>query len=282
MKVISQTFFRCSLTLFVVLFLAFYAPLVNAGFGITPPYVRNTSLTRNSTYEQQILLDDTDKFYPASLIKLPIAVTYYKIAELEPSVFERQLQIPVDAGDNSDQYYPPAEPMVPGRSYSIKEMIQRMLIYSDNAPFTPLADGAGVLRDKVLSDLGIHESSASESGGAWNVNARTYAAIFRSLYNASYLNVEYSNELLEILSKTSFSKGLVAGVPDNVRVAHKFGEAVGTDKDGRELTRILNDCGIIYKPQDPFILCVMTEGEDYSQMERVIQDITRAAYEAIK
>lgn len=27
-----------------------------AGFGITPPYVKNTSLTRNSTYEQQILL----------------------------------------------------------------------------------------------------------------------------------------------------------------------------------------------------------------------------------
>lgn len=29
---------------------------VLAGFGITPPYVRNTSLTRNSVYEQQILL----------------------------------------------------------------------------------------------------------------------------------------------------------------------------------------------------------------------------------
>jgi hypothetical protein len=27
-----------------------------AGFGITPPYVRNTSLTRNSVYEQQILM----------------------------------------------------------------------------------------------------------------------------------------------------------------------------------------------------------------------------------
>jgi methionine-rich copper-binding protein CopC len=32
------------------------APLAEAGFGITPPYVRNTSLIRNSTYEQQILL----------------------------------------------------------------------------------------------------------------------------------------------------------------------------------------------------------------------------------
>lgn len=28
----------------------------HAGFGITPPYVKNTSLTRNSVYEQQILL----------------------------------------------------------------------------------------------------------------------------------------------------------------------------------------------------------------------------------
>jgi len=31
-----------------------------AGFGITPPYVRNTSLTRNSIYEQQILLVRSD------------------------------------------------------------------------------------------------------------------------------------------------------------------------------------------------------------------------------
>jgi hypothetical protein len=36
------------------------AELALAGFGITPPYVRNTSLTRNSTYEQQILLVRSD------------------------------------------------------------------------------------------------------------------------------------------------------------------------------------------------------------------------------
>ncbi|MEK7462638.1 MAG: hypothetical protein AAB618_03615 [Patescibacteria group bacterium] len=39
----------------MLLFLAL-APVAEAGFGITPPYVRNTSLIRNSTYEQQILL----------------------------------------------------------------------------------------------------------------------------------------------------------------------------------------------------------------------------------
>jgi hypothetical protein len=35
-----------------------------AGFGVTPPYVRNTSLTRNSTYEQQILLVRGDPNIP--------------------------------------------------------------------------------------------------------------------------------------------------------------------------------------------------------------------------
>jgi len=39
-----------------LLFFVFSADIASAGFGITPPYVRNTSLTRNSTYEQQILL----------------------------------------------------------------------------------------------------------------------------------------------------------------------------------------------------------------------------------
>lgn len=35
---------------------ALHAPQAEAGFGITPPYVRNTSLTRNSVYEQTILM----------------------------------------------------------------------------------------------------------------------------------------------------------------------------------------------------------------------------------
>lgn len=39
-----------------LLFFVLFTEVANAGFGITPPYVRNTSLTRNSTYEQQILL----------------------------------------------------------------------------------------------------------------------------------------------------------------------------------------------------------------------------------
>jgi hypothetical protein len=50
MKKIAGIFF------IVILFFLNVTNIVYAGFGITPPYVRNTSLTRNSVYEQQILL----------------------------------------------------------------------------------------------------------------------------------------------------------------------------------------------------------------------------------
>lgn len=244
--------------------------------------VRASVFYRDLDSKRWFGVNDTDKFYPASLIKLPISILYYKIAELEPSVFDRQIQIPSDTPDNTDQHYPPTDPLLPGHTYSIREMIRHMMVYSDNAPFKLLADAGSVLRDKVLGDLGIYEPLAGEGEGAWSVTTRVYGSIFRALYNASYLNIEYSNELLEMLSNTTFTKGIVAGVPKGVKVSHKFGEAEGVNAEGQVVTHILNDCGIVYKPNDPFILCIMTEGTNYDDMEKVIQKISTASYQAIQ
>lgn len=48
---------------FLFLF-TFFAQTAQASFGITPPYVRNTTLTRNAVYEQQILLVRGDPTIP--------------------------------------------------------------------------------------------------------------------------------------------------------------------------------------------------------------------------
>jgi hypothetical protein len=52
----SELFYIKRVVGIALLFFILSAEIARAGFGITPPYVRNTSLTRNSTYEQQILL----------------------------------------------------------------------------------------------------------------------------------------------------------------------------------------------------------------------------------
>ncbi|MEK7638662.1 MAG: hypothetical protein AAB388_00730 [Patescibacteria group bacterium] len=59
---------------------------VFAGFGITPPYVKNTSLTRNSVYEQQILLvrGDPDVAQKAEItIDAPEIESWIEIVEGE-------------------------------------------------------------------------------------------------------------------------------------------------------------------------------------------------------
>jgi hypothetical protein len=55
MKPIMHKFFVIAFSI-PVLFFALGFQYVEAGFGITPPYVRNTSLIKNSTYEQQVLM----------------------------------------------------------------------------------------------------------------------------------------------------------------------------------------------------------------------------------
>ncbi|MFT7506925.1 MAG: hypothetical protein ACI92I_000061 [Acidimicrobiales bacterium] len=65
------TLFTKTVLLAIVIFVLFGADSVLAGFGVTPPFVRNTSLTRNSTYEQQILLVRGD---PTTPLKASITV----------------------------------------------------------------------------------------------------------------------------------------------------------------------------------------------------------------
>lgn len=59
---------------------------VLAGFGITPPYVKNTSLTRNSIYEQQILLVRSETNIPQKaeiVIDAPEIESWLEIVEGE-------------------------------------------------------------------------------------------------------------------------------------------------------------------------------------------------------
>ena len=56
---------------FIFVFQLISVNFVMAGFGITPPYVHNTSLTRNSTYEQKILLVRSD---PNTAMKATISI----------------------------------------------------------------------------------------------------------------------------------------------------------------------------------------------------------------
>lgn len=60
-----------SIIAIIVLGVIAFGDAVHAGFGITPPYVRNSSLIRNSVYEQEILLVRSD---PTTELKAEITL----------------------------------------------------------------------------------------------------------------------------------------------------------------------------------------------------------------
>jgi hypothetical protein len=102
----------------------------------------------------------------------------------------------------------------------------------------------------------------------------TYASFFRVLYNASYLGKQLSEWALATLAQSEFREGIVAGVPPAVPVAHKFGE----HKDVATGEVQLHDCGIVYVPEHPYLLCVMTRGASFEHLDDAIASTSRLIF----
>ncbi|MGE5425974.1 MAG: serine hydrolase [Bacillota bacterium] len=218
-------------------------------------------------------INENEMFTPASLLKVPLMIAYLKEAETDPSIFDKEIMVKGDATLLS-QNIMPQRSVETGKTYRLEDLLQYMIIYSDNLAANTLLENIETDKlNKVYKDLGLTEPSVEKTENFMMV--RDYASFFRILYNASYLNREMSEKALDILTKSQFSLGLTAGVPSQVDVAHKFGERVLFD------AKQLHDCGIVYKPGRPYLICVMTRGKDFTKMSTFIKDISAAAYQGL-
>lgn len=211
-----------------------------------------------------------EKFTPASLLKVPMLIAALKQAEKDPSFLKRRLRLGVPFRGAS---YLSAPALVPGQEYSLEEVLRAMAVSSDNDAFMMLKDAVDpVEQSAVYRDFGLVIPDVRTLDDSMTV--REYATFFRVLYNASYLNKASSQKALEYLSKSAFVDGLVAGVPAGVTVAHKFGERFTEDGARRQL----HDCGVVYHPGRPYILCIMTRGDDFAKLSGVIRDLSSLVY----
>lgn len=226
-------------------------------------------------------VEKSQEYAPGSLLKLPLAIAYYKLAEVEPQVLEQPfIYTPSAIDENSIENFKPITKLVPGNSYTVEQLIEHMIKYSDNEA-TVLLNASIDQRfsKKVFSDFGVH-IPASGGGEVNFLTIENYASILRALYLGSYLNIDNSQKLLTLLTQTSFTQGIASGIPDGTPVAHKFGERTVIDKDtGQEISAELHDCGIIYKKDSPYILCVMTEGKSYNDLALIISGISKLTFE---
>jgi hypothetical protein len=218
-------------------------------------------------------INENELYDPSSMLKVAVMIGYYNEASNDPSVLAKEL--PYLAVTDPGQNYKPDQPLATGY-YPVDRLIKEMIVESDNQALQSLYKNNDQVFVDVLRELKIPLSPSLTTVDF--MSPKTYSALLRTLYSSTYLSRNVSEKALDLLTKTSFNKGIVAGLPANILVAHKFGEHTLARSDHSVVSRQLHDCGVVYYTPDPYLLCVMTRGQDFSQLEKIITDISRLVY----
>lgn len=226
--------------------------------------------------------NEFETFVPASLLKVPLMITYYRFAQVEPAILGTKLvYYPIESVvESSQERFAPKHKLIPGQEYSVEELIEYMVTESDNTAMILLSEHMNqTFLNNTLVELGIRlPTSGGDVSMIDFITPKTYANLFRILYGATYLNRDFSQKALEILSRTTF-EGMKTSIPKNVLVLHKFGERQENDAMGQLVTHQLHDCGIVYKTPHPYSICIMTQGKNFDDLLFIIKDISALTYE---
>jgi beta-lactamase class A len=185
-------------------------------------------------------------FHAASLFKVPVIMAYYYGRERlnlhdDPTLTIMPNQI--------DKQFGSLWRRGAGTKIKASEAVELTLVESDNTaakaivPYVNQADFNAVYE-------GLDVNLQTDNEGAL-ISAKNYSSILKALYFSSLLNRQDSEEILDLLTKSKFQDKIVAGIPQDVLVAHKIGDF--NDDKGQQGYR---DCGIVYVPRRPYVLCM--------------------------
>jgi beta-lactamase class A len=217
--------------------------------------------------------NENEAFQMGSLFKVISLVNYLKQSESDPKILDQKITF----NEPSLLQYYEVQGVVPkrklelGKTYSIRELLQLMIIYSDNVAsilLERLDQKATFKKLAVDLDVPIYDESPPFRPNT----VHEFSTFFSILFNASYLSKPDSEYALDLLTRIEYAGGIRAGVPAEVAVAHKFGESL---KGG---FHYFNDCGIVYRPQHPFLICLSLKSKNENGLESLATDIAKLVY----
>jgi beta-lactamase class A len=227
---------------------------------------------REYKYSGWIAINDTDKYDPGSLFKVPVMMAILKMDDQNPGFLNKQIPYTKAFVDTKSIAYQPSQTIQLGKSYSIKELMTYMIKYSDNQA-TILLESQ--MKNEELQNLfsvvGLEVPNAYAR--QYQFTAKDYSLFMRAIFNASYLSIKNSEIAGELLGQSQFKDGLLKGLPATTKMAHKFGES------GNNGEKQLHESGIIYLENHPYLLTVMTRGNDMKKLSNLIAEISSLAHE---
>jgi beta-lactamase class A len=211
-----------------------------------------------------IAISKDAEFYPASLLKVPVAMAVAKKIEKGEWEWTNELVLmPADKDDGFGTLYKEAS----NSTHTIEELVRRSLSDSDNTAHFMLVRNLEVSEiEDVYDHMGLKDFLNTDGA----LSAKRYSIIFRSLYNSSYLSEENSQKLLSYLSQTPFKEYIQSALPQDVVFVHKIG--ISEDE------KVYLDSGVAYLKNRPYILTIMVKDKSDDKSKEIMKDISGKVY----
>jgi len=216
-------------------------------------------LSLSSGVEQGYLSDE--EFQAASLIKLPVMAKMFEEAESGRLDLETKhtLTEAEKVGGSGSLFYEPA-----GTVVTLRELMELMGQKSDNTAFNI---ALGILGEsevgKYIYEIGMRNTSLQE-----NVTTpKDISIFFKKLWEGRLVSKQSRDEMLEYLTDTIYEDWLPAGVPEDLKVSHKY---------GREI-HIVNDAGIVFTDK-PYVVVIMSKGVVETVADNVFPELSKIIF----
>ena len=210
-------------------------------------------------------VNSTQEFAALSLLKVPIVMAYFHQKE----VLNKGNEVITVTQDELDKAFGSLWEKGAGYRISLDQTAKLAITDSDNTALRVLTDH---IQKKYFDDVysGLDINLQTGDNGVI-LTARSYSSILKALYFSSLLKKDNSQLVLNYMTQTKFSDKLPAGIPGNIQVAHKV---------GIYQNQLFTDCGIVYIPRRPYLLCMVSNSDDVTARERMIT-VSKTVYDYV-
>ncbi|WP_026692816.1 serine hydrolase [Peribacillus kribbensis] len=212
---------------------------------------------RNLATGETLSISSSKTARAASTIKLPLALYIVELAD------QHKINLSEKLTYQKRHYYGGSgviQKAKVGTRYTIKDLLQKAMVHSDNIAFIMLREKVGKQNFiKYMKSIGGTNAYPNNQNLTSPDDLIIYTGRLYKLAETSSL----AQQLVEWLKHTDYNTTIPKGIP-GVQTAHK----VGMIPD----EKIYNDTGIVYQ-QMPYALSIMTRSFSYEKSQKVIADL---------
>lgn len=228
-------------------------------------------VVKNLKTGEMATLHDSRKYETASLYKLWIMATVYEQIDSGKLSKDKELVADIERLNKIFNIASESAEFHDGKlKFTTQSALTQMITISHNYAALLLSDTVKLASTRAfLKKHGFADSALGTRTTLPVSTAADIALFLEKLYNGELASAESTEEMIDLLKKQKLNHKIPKYLPKNVEIAHKTGELYGYE----------HDAGIVYLPENPYIIVILSESKSPTGAEERLAALSRDVYE---